>query len=90
MVMAKKKKESPKSARHKKAVVQESPSRAMKAVKLKKKAREVEEDEDEDLDEEEEGSSEPLSRVDLIRMRHEFLKKEIDKIRTDLEAETDD
>ncbi len=32
----------------------------------------------------------PLTRVMLIRARHEFMKREIDQIREDLEADTDD
>jgi hypothetical protein len=35
-------------------------------------------------------STEPLTRVALIRARHEFMKREIDQIREDLEAESDD
>lgn len=35
-------------------------------------------------------SAEPLTRVALIRARHEFMKREIDQIREDLEAESDD
>ena len=91
MVMAtkKKQKEAPKSARHKKASHEESPSRAMKAIKPKKKRDEEDEDEDPD-DEDDTTPTEPATRLDLIRMRHEHLKKEIDKIRSDLEAETDD
>jgi hypothetical protein len=32
----------------------------------------------------------PLTRVLLIRARHEFMKREIDQIREDLEADNDD
>jgi hypothetical protein len=35
-------------------------------------------------------STEPPTRVGLIRARHEFMKREIDQIREDLEAESDD
>jgi len=35
-------------------------------------------------------SAEPPTRVALIRARHEFMKREIDQIREDLEAESDD
>jgi hypothetical protein len=35
-------------------------------------------------------SAQPLTRVALIRARHEFMKREIDQIREDLEAERDE
>ena len=92
MIMATKKKikEAPKSARHKKVSREESPSKAMKAVNSKKKKDEDYDEDDDETTDDDTPPSAPQSRVELIRHRHEFLKKEIDKIRSDLEAESDD